>query len=203
MDLQPFQKRFVKAVESDRYLTCCLSGPRGLGKTTLSGWLVARALTPGDKLYAPGAEIVLFSGSIEKCRLVYRAALSFLEPRIGEYRLVDSATRVAITRKECRTRLKAVGSNPKTSLGMVGVPYAILDEPAALYTVGGAALWDSILTAQGKAGSRLKAILTGTLAPAAALKPRRAAYDVRDGAVEKCGERVLNCLRRLERGVGG
>ena len=33
---------------------------------------------------------------------------------------------VAITRKDCRTRLKAVGSNPKTSLGLVGVPLAHL-----------------------------------------------------------------------------
>ena len=79
---------------------------------------------------------------------------------------MDSATRVAITRKDCRTRLKAVGSNPKTSLGLVGVPLAILDEPAALHTVGGTALWDAVRTAQGKVGSPLKAILTGTLAPA-------------------------------------
>ena len=166
--LRPFQRRFVKAVESDRYLTCALSAPRGAGKTTLTGWLVARALTPGDSMFAgAGREVVLFAGSIEQCRLVYRAALDFLEPTIAEYRLVDSATRVAITHRETRARLKAVGSNPKTSLGMVGVPYAILDEPAALHTVGGAALWDSILTAQGKPGSRLKAILIGTLAPAA------------------------------------
>ena len=79
---------------------------------------------------------------------------------------MDSATRVAITRKDCRTRLKAVGSNPKTSLGLVGVPLAILDEPAALHTVGGTALWDAVRTAQGKPNSPLKAILTGTLSPA-------------------------------------
>ena len=129
--------------------------------------MVARALTPGDPLYVAGGEVVLFAGSIEQCRLTYRQALGFLEPRIGEYRLVDSATRVAITHKASRTRLKAVGSNPKTSLGLVGVPLAILDEPAALHTIGGTALWDAVRTAQGKVGSPLKAILTGTLAPSA------------------------------------
>ena len=98
------------------------SWPRGCGKTTCAGWIVARALTPGDSLYVAGGEIVLFAGSIEQCRITYRQALTFLEPRLDEYRLVDSATRVAITRKDCRTRLKAVGSNPKTSLGLVGVP---------------------------------------------------------------------------------
>ena len=166
MKFAPYQQRFLRAVDDPRYRTVAASWPRGCGKTTLAGHVVARALTPGDPLYVAGGEIVLFAGSIEQCRLTYRQALGFLEPRIGEYRLVDSATRVAITRKDCRTRLKAVGSNPKTSLGLVGVPLAILDEPAALHTVGGTALWDSIRTAQGKPGSPLKAILTGTLAPA-------------------------------------
>ena len=163
----PYQRRFLKAVDDPRWRTVCASWPRGAGKTTCAGHVVARALTPGDPLFVPGGEIVLFAGSIEQCRLTYRQALGFLEPRLGEYRLVDSATRVAITHKESRTRMKAVGSNPKTSLGLVGVPLAILDEPAALHTIGGTALWDAVRTAQGKVGSPLKAILTGTLAPAA------------------------------------
>ena len=166
MRFAPYQRRFLAAVDDPRYRTVAASWPRGAGKTTLAGHVVARALTPGDPLYRAGGEVVLFAGSIEQCRLTYRQALTFLEPRIREYRLVDSATRVAITRKGCRTRLKAVGSNPKTSLGLVGVPLAILDEPAALHTVGGTSLWDAIRTAQGKVGSPLKAILTGTLAPA-------------------------------------
>ena len=165
MDFAPYQKRFLRAVEDPRYRTVAASWPRGCGKTTCAGYVVARALTPGDPLYVAGGEIVLFAGSIEQCRLTYRQALGFLEPRISEYRLVDSATRVAITHKASRTRLKAVGSNPKTSLGLVGVPLAILDEPAALQTIGGTALWDAVRTAQGKVGSPMKAILTGTLAP--------------------------------------
>ena len=167
MDWAPYQRRFLKAVADPRWRTVCASWPRGAGKTTAAGHVSACALTPGDPLFVPGGEIVLFAGSIEQCRLTYRQALGFLEPRLGEYRLVDSATRVAITHKESRTRLKAVGSNPKTSLGLVGVPLAILDEPAALHTIGGTALWDAVRTAQGKVGSPLKAILTGTLAPAA------------------------------------
>ena len=166
MNWLPYQRRFVRAVESPRYTTVCASWPRGAGKTTVAGWLVARALTPGDSLYVRGGEIVLFSGSIEQCRLVLRQCLQFLEPCIRDYRIVDSATRVAITRKDCRTRLKAIGSNPKTSLGLVGVPIVILDEPGALHTVGGEALWSAISTAQGKPGSPLKAVVIGTLAPA-------------------------------------
>ena len=167
MDWLPYQRRLIRAVETRRYATIAASWPRGAGKTTVAGWLVARALTPGDRLYVKGGEIVLFAGSIEQCRLVFRQALGFLEGRVREFRTVDSATRVAITRKECRTRLKAVGSNPKTSLGLVGVPLVILDEPGALHTVGGEALWASLATAQGKVGSPLRAVVIGTLAPAA------------------------------------
>ena len=166
MNWLPYQRRFLAAVVDPRWRTVAASWPRAGGKTTCAGYLVARALTPGDPLFVPGGEIVLFAGSIEQCRLTYRQALGFLEGRLSDYRTVDSATRVAITHKDSRTRLKAVGSNPKTSLGLVGVPLAIIDEPAALHTIGGQALWDSVRTAQGKVGSPLKAILTGTLAPA-------------------------------------
>ena len=57
--LRPFQRRFVKAVESSSYDTVALSAPRGLGNTFLAGHVLARALTPGDKLNQPGAEYVL------------------------------------------------------------------------------------------------------------------------------------------------
>ena len=162
----PYQRRFFKAVDDPTWRTVAASWPRGAGKTTCAGFVVARALTPGDPLFVPGGEVCLFAGSIEQCRLTYRQALTFLEPRLDEYRTVDSATRVAITHLPSRTRLKAVGSNPKTSLGLVGVPLAIIDEPAALHTIGGTALWDAVRTAMGKVGSPLKAVLTGTISPA-------------------------------------
>ena len=135
MRFAPYQRRFLAAVDDPRYRTVAASWPRGAGKTTAAGYIVARALTPGDSLYVAGGEVVLFAGSIEQCRLTYRQALTFLGPRIGEYRLVDSATRVAITHKASRTRLKAVGSNPENfAWDWSGVPLAILDEPAALHT---------------------------------------------------------------------
>ena len=165
-DWLPYQRRFLRAAGDPRYRIVALSMPRGGGKTTLAGHLVARALTPGDPLYVAGGEVVLFAGSIEQCRLTYRQTLAYLGRSLGEYRLTDASNRVAITRTACRTRLKAVGSNPKTSLGLVGVPLVIVDEPAALHTVGGQALWDSVRTAAGKVGSPLRIVLTGTIAPA-------------------------------------
>ena len=169
MDWLPSQRRFIRAVDSGKYLTHILSCPRGFGKTEISGFFIVRCLTPGDKLYFAGGEIPLFSGSIEQCRLVYRAAVKILESqgRLGEFRFVDSATRIAITRRGCKTRVKAIGSNPRTSLGLgVGNPIVVIDEPAALHTQAGTALWDSISTAQGKANTiPFRAILIGTLSP--------------------------------------
>ncbi len=165
--LRPFQRRFVRSAFAPGIRTAALTLPRGNGKSTLAGYLAARALTPGDPIYVAGAESVLIGGSIEQCRIVFRAARRILEPT-GEYRFLDSATRCAITHKASNTRLRVVGSNAKTTMGLVDCPLAILDEPGVYETVAGGLMWDAVRTAQGKPGSPLRAVLVGTIAPAAA-----------------------------------
>ena len=166
MKLRPFQREFVRAVESPDYDTVALSGPRGLGKTFLAGHVLARCMTPGDPLHQPGKEYVLGAASLEQARLTYKFVRDALE-ETGEYRWIDSATRLGATHVSTNTKLRAISSNAKTSLGLVGVPLVVLDEPGALETVGGQALADSLFTAQGKVGSKLKLVLCGTLAPGA------------------------------------
>ena len=61
MKFAPYQQRFLRAVDDPRYRTVAASWPRGCGKTTLAGHVVARALTPGDPLYVAGGEVVLFA----------------------------------------------------------------------------------------------------------------------------------------------
>ena len=89
-----------------------------------------------------------------------------LEPT-REYRWIDSTTRLGATHIPTNTKLRAISSNAKTSFGLVNVPIVVIDEPGALEIVGGQMLADSLFTAQGKVGSRLKLILIGTLAPTA------------------------------------
>ena len=74
----PYQRRFFKAVDDPTWRTVAASWPRGAGKTTAAGFVVSRALTPGDPLFVPGGEIVLFSGSIEQTRLVFPASARLL-----------------------------------------------------------------------------------------------------------------------------
>ena len=166
MKLQKFQIEFEKAVEDDRFDTCVLSGPRSLGKTFLAARILTRCLTPGDSLHRPGQEFILGSASLEMARLSYGFIREALEPT-GEYRFIDSTTRLGITHIKSNTKLRAISSNAKTSFGLVRVSLAVIDEPGSLEILGGQLLSDSLFTAQGKTGSRLKLVLIGTLAPMA------------------------------------
>ena len=111
------------------------------------------------------------AANLGQARIVFRYLRDWLEAqnRIDDFRLVDSATRLGITRKHCKTRVKAIGSNPKTSLGLgVENPLIVIDEPSALHEIAGANLWDSISTANSKAGAvPMRTVITGTLAPGA------------------------------------
>ena len=142
-----------------------LSLARGNGKSALAAHLLCRALDPGDELFRPGSESVLMSGSIEQCRIVFRFCRAELEPR-GGYRFLDSATRVAITHASSNTRLRVIGSNARTTFGLVHCPLAVIDEAGSFEKIGGSLLWDAVLTSLGKPGSPMKVIVISTLAPA-------------------------------------
>ena len=164
--LLPFQREFIKAVENPKYDTVAISGPRSLGKTFIAAEVLIRCLTPGDSLNQPGKEYILGAASLEQARLTYSFIREALEPT-GEFRWIDSTTRLGATHVASNTKLRAISSNAKTSFGLVNVPIVVIDEPGALEIVGGQMLSDSLFTAQGKVGSRLKLILAGTLGPMA------------------------------------
>jgi len=173
MRLLPFQKRLIAAVESASVDTVALSGPRGCGKTALSGYALARAMTPGDPMFEPGTEQILASGSIPQCRFVLTAMAGLLRAWgrdfAREYRLIDTQTRLGARHKPTGTTIRAVGSNARTSLGIgASSRLIVFDEPASLHERNGAALYESLDGALGKPGSRLTLLLCGTRAPAAA-----------------------------------
>ena len=164
--LRPFQRQFMQAVENPAFDVILLTAPRGSGKTFLAGHVLARAMTPGDPLHQPGKEYVLGAGSLEQARMTFSFIRSALEPT-GQYRWIDSTTRLGATHIASNTKLRAISSNARTSFGLVNVPIVCLDEPGSLETRGGEMLADSLFSAQGKVGSNLKLILCGTLAPGA------------------------------------
>ena len=165
LKLRKFQRTFLQNALRPDLDIAALSIARGNGKSALCGDLLARVLDPADSLFRAGTESVLMSGSIEQCRVIYRFVRAELEPR-GDYRFLDSATRCAVTHVPTNTRLRVVGSNGKTSFGLVNCPWAILDEAGSFEKRGGNLLWDAVVTSLGKPGSPMKVIVCSTLAPA-------------------------------------
>ena len=165
IELERFQKRFVTNATKPNIDRAALSLPRGNGKSFLAAYLLTRALTPGDPLHVPGSEYLLCAGSIEQARLCYRFIRTALEPT-GHYRWLDSSTRIGIKDKRDDTRLRVLSSNGKTSMGVVGCPLLVADEPGSWEVNGGQLMADAIDTAMGKPGSPLRVIYIGTLAPA-------------------------------------
>ena len=164
LKLKPFQRRFLKGALDPAVDVAALSIPRGNGKSALAGELLSRVLDPSDDLFRSGTESVLLAASIEQARIVYRFVRENLEPR-GGYRFLDSVTRCGITHAGTNTRLRIIGSNGKTAMGLVNTPFAICDEPGSWEVKGGALMYDALSTAIGKPMSPLKVILIGTLAP--------------------------------------
>ena len=167
LTLRPFQRKFLGKATAPGIDTAALSLPRGNGKSALAGHLLTRVMDPADELFRPGTESVLCAASIEQARIVFRFARADLEAS-GEYRFLDSFTRCGITHKPTNTRVRVIGSNGKTAMGLVNCPWAICDEPGAWEANGGQLLQDAIETAKGKPGSPLKVVYIGTLAPATA-----------------------------------
>ena len=89
-----------------------------------------------DKLNQPGAEYVLGAASLDQARMTYAFVRAALEPT-GEYRFIDSTTRLGITHKASNTKLRVISSNAKSAFGLVNVPMAVIDESGALEIVGG------------------------------------------------------------------
>ena len=164
LNLLPFQRRFVARATAASIDTAVLSIPRGNGKSTLAGYLLERALTPGDELHVSGSEYLLCAASIEQARICFRFVRAALEPR-GGYRFLDSATRIGITHVATNTRLRVLSSNAKTSMGIVGCPLLVADEPGSWEVNNGQLLHEAIESAKGKPGSYLRTVYIGTLWP--------------------------------------
>ena len=162
--LRPFQKRFLKGALAPDIDIAALSIPRGNGKSWLGAHILERCLTPGDSLFVKGSEYILCAASLEQARLCFRFIRAELEPT-GEYRWLDSTTKVGVVHKSSNTRLRIISSNGKTAMGIVNCPVLVADEPGAWETVGGQLMSDAIETALGKPGSKMRAIYIGTLAP--------------------------------------
>ena len=151
--LAPFQRRFVGGAMAIGTRKAILSGPRGLGKSSLSGELLAAAVHPDGPLFRPGAESVLLASSLEQARLCF----AFLRRFVGEdgFRFQDSGQRVSCTHVPTHTRVRVASSDAKRAFGLgANTPIVVGDEPAAWLDRAGSLMYDALETSGGKADMR-------------------------------------------------
>ena len=171
LPIQPFQREFIKRAFAPGVFCAALTGPRGIGKTTLLGAIAGLALRPGSPLYEPGREVVLCAASIAQGKPMFEAAKRIL-PDHGDrriYKWQDNHQTTSITRKACRSSIRIISSSGKRAMGLGGNQTLLLfDEPASCETVGGKLLFEALYGSVGKIENQ-RLIIIGTLSPSSSM----------------------------------
>ena len=167
MDWRPWQRRFMRRVEAADVRIAVLSLPRGGGKSSLLAHLARRILDPSDSMFRAGTESHIVAGSIAQSRRTTFRLFRNLVDADPDFAICDSVNLASVEHKPTRTKVSVAASNGSTLQGLVGCPWVLLDEPGSYEVNSGSLSWDAVRTAQGKAGSPLRAVLVGTLAPKA------------------------------------
>ena len=160
--LAPFQRRFVRGAFRPDVYTAILSGPRGIGKSSLSADILSAYIDPAGPLHRPGEECVLLASSLDQARVTFRFLRDLLTG--ADYRWLDSGQRVAVTHVPTNTRVRVASSDAKRAFGIgSGTPAIVGDEPGAWLERGGSLMYDALETSGGKSDTLL--FLIGTRAP--------------------------------------
>ena len=173
LDLVPVQRRFLRGAFPAHGAApglAVLSVPRGGGKTTLAGHVLAAALDPSGPLFVPGAENVLMAGSTDQARFVFEAIRERLRDDAA-FKVADSFSQMRIRHRDSGTSVRVISSRAKTALGIRSARLIVGDEPASWDARQGAAMYDAIVTSAGKV--QQTALLIGTRsAPGLPADPR-------------------------------
>ena len=164
LEVQPFQRRFLRGAFADGVSIGTISTPRAAGKTELIGRVAGLGVVPGSPVFREGHEVVVFAGSMRQARHVYRAALRAL-PDPDTYRRRDNNQEIAIL-GPAETKVNIYPSSGKRALGLGANEHLLIaDEPASWNVRDGDLLWAALTGSLGKLpGQRL--LVCGTLSPA-------------------------------------
>ena len=165
-----YQRKLVSKLRRPEISLLALSISRGNGKSSLAALLLLWCIIPGSFLFSAGAQNFLVSQSIGQSRRTSFGALRGMVetlPNAGEYRVSDSTQAARIVHTPSSTEVSVLPASGRASLGLgMNSRLIICDEPAAWKPQDGELISESILTARGKPGSRMKVLYVGTLAPA-------------------------------------
>ena len=125
-------------------------GPRGLGKSSLSGELLAAALDPDGPLFEAGGESILLAGSLDQARpssgscgprMTVPTSGIWTPGSAWPLRTFPTHTRVTGGVERCQARVRVRGRAARLIVG---------DEPASWQERGGALMYDALETSGGK-----------------------------------------------------
>ena len=136
--LAPFQRKFVRAAFKPGIFQSVLSTPRGGGKSSLCGELLAArrwCLVPRCSFRGPSR--FYWASSLEQARI----AFSFLRAFIGDdsdFRFLDSGQRIKCTHKGSHTAVRVASSDAKRAFGLgANTPLIVADEPGSMHERAG------------------------------------------------------------------
>ena len=156
-----FQADFCRAITRKDHppAIACLSTARGNGKSWLAGYLIAKALTPGDPLHEDGIENVLVASSRQQAAIVLNFSRNFLGEESGHRWRLDGCEHLA-----SRARVRIISSDSRRAMGLgANSRLVVCDEPGSWAPQSGRRLWEAVTGAIGKRKTTVIAI--GTLAP--------------------------------------
>ena len=162
LELQAWQRRFLRGAFAPGVDTAALSVGRGNGKTTLLAAVAAATLI--GPLTQTRGETVIVASSLTQARIAFEHCLMFVKAEIdsepSRWSVQDTAQRAAITDRLTGARVRCISSDPRRAHGLAPV-LALLDEPAQWPDNTGAKMLAAIVTGLGKIpGSRLVALGT-------------------------------------------
>ena len=163
LDIQPFQRRFLRGAWRPDVSIAALSTARAAGKTELIGRMGGLAVVPGSAVFRPGHEAVVFAGSMRQARHIFKAAQRAL-PADAKHRKRDNHQEISISGPD-ETKLSIYPSSGKRALGLGANEHLLIaDEPASWNVRDGALLWSALVGSLGKLPDQ-KLIVIGTLSP--------------------------------------
>ena len=151
----PWERRFLCGAFREGVSESAVSVARGNGKSHLLAGVACAYVDPEGPLHSRLANVTVTAASFEQARVIFEAALSFLQDKYGEelndknrWRRWDTAQQAMLRHVESGARLRCIGSDPRRAHGLTGSFFA--DEPAQWPPATGEAMRAALLTALGK-----------------------------------------------------
>ena len=159
----PFQSSWLDAAFAEDIDLAALSGARGLGKSTLAGWVTSCAISPQGALHADGGAVLIVAPTMSQGRECLIAARGFLED-VPDLRWRDSSAGVGVRHVPTASECRILAASSTSLLGYGAHAGVIVFDEVGAGGTKGRAVFDAMLTSLGKRPGQ-RVIALGTRSP--------------------------------------